>query len=55
MRASSGKFLQRNENEQAGANGREGGCRLDKLGVTGSSPVPPTELGSAQTAGVTMR
>src|SRR5437868_2073164 len=35
------KSLRGNENSEASASGREGGCRLDKLGVTGSSPVPP--------------
>jgi hypothetical protein len=37
------KSLQRRKDEVAGARGRERGCRLDKLGVTGSSPVPPIE------------
>jgi len=35
------KFLQKTENGEASVNGREGGFRLDKLGVTDSSPVPP--------------
>lgn len=39
------KFLQRRENELTGASGRERGYRLDKLGVTGSSPVHPIEKG----------
>jgi hypothetical protein len=35
--------LQGSENSEAPASRRERGGRLDKLGVTGSSPVPPTE------------
>jgi hypothetical protein len=36
------KLLQKTENEDATANSRKRRRRLDKLGVTGSSPVPPT-------------
>jgi hypothetical protein len=35
------KLLQRRQNREAAANACERRCRLDKLGVTASSPVPP--------------
>ena len=38
------KSVQRRENAGAPVSSRERGGRLDKLGVTGSSPVPPIEL-----------
>ena len=37
------KSLQGSNNSAAAASRRERGYRLDKLGVTGSSPVPPIE------------
>ena len=52
-RAWSVKLLHKAQNEEGTAKARERRGRLDKLRVTGSSPVPPTELGVAQTAGVT--
>src|SRR5437764_167130 len=36
------KLLQRRQNSEDAANACERRYRLDKLGVTGSSPVPPT-------------
>ena len=37
------KRLRRGQNQETAAKTREGRGRLDKLGVTGSSPVPPME------------
>src|SRR5437016_1436866 len=42
------KSLQESANLETSASRRERGGRLDKLGVTGSSPVPPTSERPAQ-------
>jgi hypothetical protein len=45
------KSLHPRKNSEASASRRKRGGRLDKLGVTGSSPVPPITETRWQTAG----